>query len=106
MYIVAIAWIYVISMASIAMPSLLAGVSVFLGAGLVPLLLLGWLAGLRRAGRQSVPDETAQQRNGADSQPDEGHLLQGGAQVDAPVQARDQVRDRHVDHARGDEPEQ
>ncbi len=100
------AWIYVIGMVSIAMPSLVAGVGVFLGAGLVPLLLLGWLAGLRRAGVRSVTDEAAQQRNGADSQSDEGHLLQGSAQVDALVQARDQVCNRHVDHAGGDEPEQ
>ena len=35
------------------------------------------------------------------AQPDEQHLLEAGPNVNAPMQAGDQVRNRHVDEARG-----
>ena len=45
MYIVAIAWIYVVLMVSIMQPSVFRGIVTFLGAGLFPLALLLYLIG-------------------------------------------------------------
>lgn len=45
MYIVAIAWLYVTLMVSIAQPSILKGVLTFAGTGLLPLALFLWLVG-------------------------------------------------------------
>jgi hypothetical protein len=107
MYIVAIAWVYVIGMLSLGMRSFGSGLAVFLLLGLGPLAVLAWIAALR-AGRRSVRvfDERAYGRNGADAQADERHLLQGRAQVDPLVQPGDQIRDRDVDHAGRDETQQ
>lgn len=45
MYIVAIAWLYVLLMVSIMQPTVFRGIVTFVGAGLAPLALLLWLVG-------------------------------------------------------------
>ena len=88
MYIVAIAWLYVVLMVSITQPSPLKGVVTFLGAGLLPLALFLWLVGShqrrrnraaaeRAAGAQAAAGEgpagtshTAPDRSGASVDPD------------------------------------
>lgn len=45
MYIVAIAWLYVLMLVSIMQPTVFRGVVTFLGAGLLPLALLLYLMG-------------------------------------------------------------
>lgn len=65
MYIVAIAWIYVLLMVSIMQPTVFRGVVTFIGAGLGPLALLLWLIGTparrRRARKQAEQDLQAPQ---------------------------------------------
>ncbi len=51
MYIVAIAWIYVIFMMSITEKSVVAGVLTFVFYGLLPLMIILWLAGAPQRGR-------------------------------------------------------
>jgi biotin transporter BioY len=62
MYIVAIAWLYVVLMMSLTERSFVAGVMTFLMYGLAPLSLFLWLMGTpqRRRNRRSVPDEPDQ----------------------------------------------
>lgn len=48
MYIVAIAWLYVVLMVSIMQPTLFRGLVTFMGTGLAPLALLLWLVGTPR----------------------------------------------------------
>jgi len=62
MYIVAIAWLYVVLMMAITERSVVAGVMTFLFYGLAPLALFLWLVGTpqRRRNRRSLPDEPDQ----------------------------------------------
>lgn len=61
MYIVAIAWLYVVLMMALTEPSVVGGVMTFVAYGLAPLSLFLWLAGTpqRRRNRRSAgePDE-------------------------------------------------
>ena len=61
MYIVAIAWLYVVLMMSLTETSFVAGVATFLFYGLLPLALFLWLVGTpqRRRNRRSAdqPDQ-------------------------------------------------
>ncbi len=64
-YIVLIAWLYVILMIAVMQKTLVAGVATFLFFGLAPCALLVWLIGkprrpaaLRQAPPESVTDET------------------------------------------------
>lgn len=64
MYIVAIAWIYVLLMVSIMQPTLFRGIVTFLGAGVGPLALVLWLVGtprrrLERSRREAAQDAAA-----------------------------------------------
>lgn len=59
MYIVAIAWLYVVLMVSITQPSPLKGVVTFLGAGLLPLALFLWLVGTPQRRRNRAAEERA-----------------------------------------------
>lgn len=62
MYIVAIAWIYVVLMVSITQPTALKGVLTFIGTGLLPLALFLWLVGTpqrRRRQAQAAAPEAA-----------------------------------------------
>ena len=74
MYIVAIAWIYVLLMVSIMQPTLFRGIVTFIGAGVGPLALVLWLVGtprrrLERSRREAEHDRAA---GGAGSgQPDQ-----------------------------------
>ncbi|MEN9314146.1 MAG: hypothetical protein RIS35_539 [Pseudomonadota bacterium] len=59
MYIVAIAWLYVVLMVSITQPSPLKGVLTFLGTGLLPLALFLWLVGTPQRRRNQAAAERA-----------------------------------------------
>lgn len=50
MHVVIIAWLFTIGVMALALSSALAGIAWFVGAGLLPVLLLAWLAA-RRAPR-------------------------------------------------------
>ena len=86
MYIVAIAWVYVIGIVALGMRTFAGGVGLFLALGLGPLVVLAWMTGLRGR-RQSVGvvDQGPHRGNGGDPQSDEDDLVEGGAQVDALV---------------------
>lgn len=103
-YIVAIAWIYVVIMMSITETSITAGMLTFVFYGVLPLALLLWLMGtpVRRRLRQQAQtvDQSVHSGHGKNAQPDQGDLADGRAELRAPVQAGDQVGNRDVDHAR------
>jgi hypothetical protein len=56
MYIVAIAWMYVVMMVSFLQPTVFRGIITFFGAGILPLALLLFLIGTpqRRRNKQSL----------------------------------------------------
>lgn len=59
MYIVALAWIYVVLMVSIMQPTVLKGVVTFLGTGLLPLALFLYLMGTPQRRRNQKRAEAA-----------------------------------------------
>lgn len=63
MYIVAIAWLYVVLMMALTEPSIVAGVATFLFYGLAPLALFLYVVG--------TPQRRRNQRRKSASQPDE-----------------------------------
>ncbi|MBP8305965.1 MAG: hypothetical protein KAY46_01800 [Burkholderiaceae bacterium] len=70
MYIVAIAWLYVLLLISIMQPTAFRGIVTFIGAGLLPLGLLLYLVGTPRrrrdqALREEPPDAQDAPANGA-----------------------------------------
>ena len=70
MYIVAIAWIYVVFMMALTETSVLAGVLTFIFYGLVPLALFLWLFGTpvrRRRRREQERREALRQAGAANS---------------------------------------
>lgn len=77
MYIVAIAWIYVMLMVSVMQPTVFRGVVTFVGAGLAPLALLLWLVGTPRRRRdraraEAEADEARHDtRRGGSGQPEQ-----------------------------------
>lgn len=114
MYIVAIAWIYVVLMMSITEQSVIAGIMTFVFYGLAPLALFLWIFGTparrRSAHRKALLaqaeasvgesiDQMVDQHDAADAGRNEDHLLNGGGQFGAAVQTGDQVGDGDVDHA-------
>jgi hypothetical protein len=62
-YIVAIAWIYVMLMVSVMQPTAFRGVVTFVGAGLGPLALLLWLVGTPRRRRDRARREGDAERS-------------------------------------------
>lgn len=74
MYIVAVAWLYVVSMMALTESSIVAGVLDFVVYGLAPLSLLLWLLGTpqrRRAVlRKKVVDQAVGKADGGDTQTD------------------------------------
>lgn len=61
MHIVIIAWLFTIGVMALALSSALAGVAWFVGAGLLPVLLLVWLlARRRREGQDTEPPHNGQ----------------------------------------------
>jgi hypothetical protein len=68
MYIVAIAWIYVVLMVSIMQPSWLRGVVTFVGAGVFPLTIVLYIMGSPRRRRDRARRE-AREAADASTQP-------------------------------------
>lgn len=70
MYIVAIAWVYVVLLVSITQPTLFRAIVTFLGAGVFPLALLLYLLGTpqRRRDRAARDASGAAQRSGEPDQ--------------------------------------
>ena len=114
MYIVAIAWIYVVLMMSITEQSIIAGILTFVFYGLGPLALFLWIFGTparRRAAHRNAllaqaeasvgesVDQVVDQHDAADAGRNEHHLLNGGGQLGTTVQTGDQVGDGDIDHA-------
>lgn len=114
MYIVAIAWIYVVLMMSITEHSIIAGIMTFVFYGLAPLALFLWIFGTsarrRATHRKSLlaqaeasvgesVDQMVDQHDAADAGRNEHHLLNGGGQLGTAVQTGDQVGDSDIDHA-------
>lgn len=74
MYIVAIAWLYVVLMMSITERSIVAGVATFLLYGVAPLALFLWLVGTpARRRRREKEQQEVQQRERQHQQPQETH---------------------------------
>lgn len=65
MHIVIIAWLFTIGVMALALSSALAGVAWFVGAGLLPVLLLVWLLARRRR----AAHDTEAPQNGHDNGP-------------------------------------
>lgn len=74
MYIVAIAWLYVVLMMALTAKSFFGGVMMLFGYGLLPLALLLWLTGAPQRKRRRLLREASQhglgKPDGADSQAD------------------------------------
>ncbi len=77
MYIVAIAWLYVVLMMAITERSVIGGILTFFFYGARPLALFWWLVGfsIRKRRARLVADQRAHQPDGTDSQRDQGDLL-------------------------------
>lgn len=71
MYIVAIGWAYVILMMAITASSIGKGLAVLFFLGILPLALFVYVAGWPRRRSVGVLDEITDQRDGADSKPDQ-----------------------------------
>ena len=65
MYIVAIAWIYVVLMVSIMQPSLLRGLVTFVGAGVFPLTIVLYIMGSPRRRRDRARREASEAADGS-----------------------------------------
>ncbi len=95
MYIVAIAWLYVVILMSITETSITAGILTFAFYGVLPLALLLWLMGtpIRRRLRQQsqAVDQAMDAGDGQHAQPDQGDLADGRAELRTPVESRDQI---------------
>ncbi len=113
MYIVAIAWIYVVLMMAITEQSVIAGAMTLVFYGLAPLALFLWLFGTparrRAVARQAADRDTSvresvdhvmDQHDAADTGGNEQHLLERGAELGPAVQAGNQIGDGDIDHAR------
>jgi hypothetical protein len=72
MYIVAIAWLYVVLLAAISDSTVIGGVLTFIFWGLAPLALFLWLSGTPARRRSARPGEEETDANDrADSPPDQ-----------------------------------
>lgn len=74
MYIIAIAWLYVVALAAITNPNVVGGVLTFLFAGLGPLALFLWIFGTparRRAMAQRTAAEDDSHKDRAESGPEQ-----------------------------------
>lgn len=73
MYIVAIAWLYVVLMMSLTAKSFVSGISMLFFYGLLPLALVLWLLGTperRRRKARSMPDDEAHDPDRQHTKPD------------------------------------
>lgn len=77
MYIIAIAWLYVVILMAVTEKSVTAGLLTFIFYGLLPCALLLWLLGAkhrRRYRKDPLPDDNVREPDGTDTQGDEQHL--------------------------------
>lgn len=95
MHVVAIAWLFVAATMAMTLSSPLAGVAWFAGVGLLPLALLAALLVRRR--RRSMLEQDVHAGDDPDAEHDRQHLARGFDGVRPAVQARDEVRHRHVE---------
>jgi hypothetical protein len=68
MWIVAVAWIYVVGLMALTEPNIVAGIMTFLGYCVLPLSLLYYLSGSKRRrlrNEQAARDRAAASRDGA-----------------------------------------
>ena len=72
MYIVAIAWLYVLMLVSVMQPTVFRGIVTFVGAGLLPLALLLYLVGTPQRRRQRL--RTAQREAATVAEPTIGEV--------------------------------
>ena len=78
MYIVAIAWLYVILMMALTESSIIGGILTFLFYGLLPCGLLLWIVGTPQRRRNRLAKAAEQplgKSDGADAEADQHHLL-------------------------------
>jgi len=68
MWIVAIGWMYVVTLMAATEPSVVGGILTFFGYGVLPLSLVLYLGGVRLRPRSKPPSDAA----GADPRPPEG----------------------------------
>lgn len=103
MYIIAIAWIYVVVLMAATESNVTAAVATFLFYGLLPLALLLWLFGGPSRRRRRLMLEAADRQSGGpdggNAEPDQQHLLQGGNELGPAVQPGDEIGHGDVDHA-------
>jgi biotin transporter BioY len=74
MYIIAIAWLYVVILMAITEKSVTAGLLTFIFYGLLPCALLLWLLGSKhrqRYSKKTLPDDNMREPNGANTKTDE-----------------------------------
>lgn len=74
MYLIAIAWVYVVLLMAASEASVIGGVMTFLWFGVAPLALLVWLLGTpqrRRNRLRQMAEKRSGQPDGADSKTDE-----------------------------------
>jgi hypothetical protein len=98
-YIVAIAWLYVLMLVSVMQPTVFRGIVTFVGAGLLPLALLLYLVGTpqrrrqrqRASAQETVADAQSNHATGAEAGarpgPEGGPPLDGGPLPDAAAPA-------------------
>lgn len=70
MYIVAIAWLYVVLMMALTETSIIAGLMTFLWYGLAPLALFLWLVGTPARKRSMAAKQRAGKPDGSDAEAD------------------------------------
>lgn len=75
MYIVAIAWLYVVGMMALTASSVLGGLGIFLGYGAAPLALLLWIMGSPRRKKSRLADEQLSYPNRPDTKKNQRDLL-------------------------------
>jgi hypothetical protein len=62
MWIVAIGWMYVVTLMAATEPSVVAGIMTFFSYGVLPLSIVWYLAGAGRRARRRAADEARQSR--------------------------------------------
>lgn len=107
MYIVVIAWLYVVLLMAILESSWIAGLMTLLVYGIVPLAILIYVTGTpqrwRRQKHLHVADQPVSDSNRQDSKGDEHTLHQGIPKTDLFVQTGNEIRHRDINHAGGSE---
>jgi len=77
MYIIAIAWLYVVILMAVTEKSVTSGLLTFIFYGLLPCALLLWLLGTRHRRhhrKEPLSDDDVGEQDSSDTQSDEQHL--------------------------------